>query len=229
MADGFLSRWSRRKLDVKEGRAAEPEVAPAADVLPPPATRSAQTPGVAGADIVAASPVAVDTLQMAAEPALPQPAAEAPPPPTLEDVARLTDASDFSRFVSPDVDPGVKNAAMKKLFANPHFNVMDRMDIYIDDYSQPDPMPESMLKQLAAAQFLKLFDEAPKEGDGAEIRELEIERPTGEVANDFTPESVAQSTVERTAASAPPLHDDPDLRLQQDDAPPGEDPGPGHR
>jgi hypothetical protein len=31
----------------------------------------------------------------------------------------------------------VKNAAMKKLFADPHFNVMDRLDIYIDDYSSP--------------------------------------------------------------------------------------------
>jgi hypothetical protein len=39
------------------------------------------------------------------------------------------------------VAPEVKNAAFKKLFADPHFNVMDGLDIYIDDYSKPDPLP----------------------------------------------------------------------------------------
>ena len=55
------------------------------------------------------------------------------------------------------VAPEVKNAAMKKLFADPHFNVMDRMDIYIDDYSQPDPLPLAMLRQMNGSQFLNLF------------------------------------------------------------------------
>ncbi len=56
------------------------------------------------------------------------------------------------------VAPEVKNAAMKKLFADPHFNVMDRMDIYIDDYSQPDPLPLAMLRQMNGSQFLNLFE-----------------------------------------------------------------------
>ena len=37
---------------------------------------------------------------------------------------------------------------MKKLFADPHFNVMDGLDTYIDDYGKPDPIPQSMLRQL---------------------------------------------------------------------------------
>jgi hypothetical protein len=57
------------------------------------------------------------------------------------------------------VSPEVRNAAMKKLFADPQFNVMDRLDTYIDDYSQPDPLPAAMLRQMASAQFLKLFDD----------------------------------------------------------------------
>ena len=63
------------------------------------------------------------------------------PPPTLDDVAQLTADSDYSRFVRSDVDDGVKRAAMKKLFADPHFNVMDGLDVYIDDYNKPDPLP----------------------------------------------------------------------------------------
>ena len=61
------------------------------------------------------------------------------------------------------VAPEVKNAAMKKLFADPHFNVMDRMDIYIDDYSQPDPLPLAMLRQMNGAKFLNLFEEEDKD------------------------------------------------------------------
>ena len=57
------------------------------------------------------------------------------------------------------VAPEVKNAAMKKLFADPHFNVMDRMDIYIDDYSQADPLPLAMLRQMNGAKFLNLFED----------------------------------------------------------------------
>jgi hypothetical protein len=37
--------------------------------------------------------------------------------------------------------------------------VMDRMDIYIDDYSQPDPLPMAMLRQMVSAQTLGLFDD----------------------------------------------------------------------
>jgi hypothetical protein len=38
---------------------------------------------------------------------------------------------------------------MRKLFSDPRFNVMDGLDIYIDDYSKPDPMPEGFLDKLA--------------------------------------------------------------------------------
>jgi hypothetical protein len=65
------------------------------------------------------------------------------------------------------VAPEVKNAAMKKLFADPHFNVMDRMDIYIDDYSQADPLPLAMLKQMNGAKFLNLFEEEDQGKDKA--------------------------------------------------------------
>jgi hypothetical protein len=48
---------------------------------------------------------------------------------------------------------------MKKLFADPHFNVMDGLDIYIDDYSIPSPLSEQDLKKMVAAQFVKLVEE----------------------------------------------------------------------
>lgn len=154
-------------------------------------------------------------------------APEGAPPPTLADAEALTPDSDFTRFVARGVPPDVKNAALKKLFADPHFNVMDRLDTYIDDYSQPDPLPAAWLGQMASARFLKLVDEEEEkkeEGHGdAEGREA---------ANDPRAQSVAQSgtAAEQDPPAVPPPAEfdtdgDPDLRLQQDHAP--GPPGPG--
>jgi hypothetical protein len=64
-------------------------------------------------------------------------------------VESLTLASDFKPFLSAKVDESVKREALRKLFTDPHFNVMDGLDTYIDDYSKPDPMPEGLLDKLA--------------------------------------------------------------------------------
>jgi hypothetical protein len=49
-----------------------------------------------------------------------------------------------------EVDPGLRREALKKLFSDPRYNVMDRLDTYIDDYSIPDPIPEDWLGKLSA-------------------------------------------------------------------------------
>ncbi|WP_366925999.1 DUF3306 domain-containing protein [Acidovorax sp. 16-64-162] len=126
MADGFLGRWSQRKRDVREGKPLQ-EPAPAPVPLEP-----AAAPG--------SRPQAVNA-QAAPVPATSAAAAAEPPPPTLADAQALTSDSDFKPFVARGVAPEVRNAAMKKLFADPHYNVMDGLDIYIGDYSIPDPSP----------------------------------------------------------------------------------------
>jgi hypothetical protein len=121
----------------------------------------------------------------------------------------------------------VKNAAMKKLFADPRYNVMDGMDVYIDDYSKPDPMPYAMLRGLASARFLGLFDAEEKEEAAArEAAAASAARPR-DVADNPTAQTVAQSAQAPSAVPEPPSHADPDLRLQQDHAAAGEDPGDG--
>ena len=85
----------------------------------------------------------------AAAPAVAATAPEPVEPPPLPPVESLTLESDFAPFLSAKVEESVKRAAMRKLFSDPHFNVMDGLDIYIDDYSKPDPMPEGFLDKLA--------------------------------------------------------------------------------
>ncbi len=77
---------------------------------------------------------------------------------SLDDVEKIDRFSpDFSAFMKPDVDPAVQQAALKKMFTDPHFNVMDGLDIYIDDYSKPDPLPAGMLERMVQSDLLGLF------------------------------------------------------------------------
>lgn len=176
--DNFLSRWSRRKVLDRQGLPL-PEAEPLSTATATAPVRTLPEPAAMAAPPVAETPVAET----------PAPVPE-PPPPTLDDVARLpADAADFSRFVARGVQPEVKNAALKKLFSDPHFNLMDGLDTYIDDYSQPDPLPAAMLKQMVQGRFLGLFDD-----------DEDKHNPT-----------------DRTA-SEPLPHENADLRLQPDPA-----------
>jgi hypothetical protein len=95
-------------------------------------------------------------------PANPEP--EAPPSASLEDVEKIDRfAPDFSAFMKPDVDPAVQQAALKKMFTDPHFNVMDGLDIYIGDYSKPDPLPPGMLERMVQSDMLNLFSKPADE------------------------------------------------------------------
>jgi Protein of unknown function (DUF3306) len=100
-------------------------------------------------------------------PPLPVEAAPAAPEP-LPPVESLTPESDFAAFMKPDVDPSLKREAFKKLIEDPRFNVMDGLDVYIDDYSQPDPLPEGWLEKMTQMRYLGIFKEDEKDAEDAE-------------------------------------------------------------
>jgi hypothetical protein len=142
-----------------------------------------------------------------------------PPAPTLADVAALTRDSDYSRFVAAGVDEGVKRAALKKLFSDPHFNVMDGLDVYIDDYNKPDPLPTAMLRKMWQSKSLGLFDD-----EGEAKAALTQASPDG-----AREPAVPQSGLDEAVPPSP--DENPDLRLQPDDEAgrPGPDAGAGPR
>ncbi len=69
----------------------------------------------------------------------------------LPAVEALTLDSDFTAFLKDEVGEALRRKALHKLFSDPHFNRMDGLDIYIDDYSQPDPIPPDVLARLKHA------------------------------------------------------------------------------
>ena len=215
-ASGFLGRWARRKNDALLGKPLTEPIAPAPllTVVPPEP--------IAQGDMAEEEPL----------PAL-----------SLDDVKLLTKDSDFKPFMAQNVGPDVRNAAMKKLFEDPHFNIMDGLDIYIDDYSISEPIPESMLRQMASAKFLNLFEDdendelQKKQADASALTDLTPETPDARAdqsvaKSDLTepaqpaPDSAAagidpssQPEVPNTLVASQENHADPYLRLQPDHAP----------
>ncbi|MDG5977501.1 hypothetical protein H010_19752 [Hydrogenophaga taeniospiralis CCUG 15921] len=211
--DNFFSRWSRRKAQVRSGQ-------------PLPAEPPAPEPPVAVAPVTA--PGAVEGLAPATSPPpVSAGPAEPPPAPTLEDVARLSLDGDFKPFVARGVPAEVRNAAVKKLFTDPRYNVMDGLDIYIDDYSKPSPLSAVDMAKMVGAQFLKLVDDpnevkppvAPVPVAATEAHAAEPEEAPALQVD--APEQVAQP-------DPPEPHDDhADLQLQPDHAAEPQDPGRG--
>jgi hypothetical protein len=115
-----LKRWSRRKLEAARAETPPRDAPPetVATAAPPPQPTQAAGP-------------------------VPQ-NAEAPLPP----IESLTIDSEFAAFFKPGVAEATKRAALKQLFRDPRFNIMDGLDVYIDDYTQPDPISPEMMKQL---------------------------------------------------------------------------------
>jgi len=144
----FLSRWSRVKTEARRqearsvvatGDAARP-AAPSGDSAPP---------GVEGAAPGAESAATGVDAASAREPQ------ELPPLDTLDGLA-----SDYRGFLQPGVDDTLRRDALKKLFADPHFNNIDPYEAYSGDYTQFEPIDAAMLKTIEHAKGL-LFDEKP--------------------------------------------------------------------
>ncbi len=43
---------------------------------------------------------------------------------------------------------------MKQLFRDPQFNVMDGLDVYVGDYSIPDPISPDIVKQMVQGRYI---------------------------------------------------------------------------
>ena len=164
----------------------------------------------ARAEAVAAAPAATPANPPATTATAP-PALQAAEQPVLPPIESLTIDSDFTLFMQPNVDAAVRRAALKQLFRDPRFNVMDGLDTYIDDYTKADPIPEDMLKQLAHARAI--FDPPPT-----------ILTPEGHVVDAPVAASTLAARDEASPAAGPVASQDPDANAPSK---PAEDPAQG--
>jgi hypothetical protein len=149
----FLSRWSRLKEETRQTGEKPPE--PKAETSPAPA---APPPAPAGGSAAAASV-----------------------PPELPPIDSLKGlASEYTEFLRPGVDDGLRRAALKQLFKDPYFETFEKFEAYCEDYTQFEPIPPAMLKTLEHAKGL-LFDEKDEEKKKDEERSVVESGPAPEV------------------------------------------------
>ena len=155
MSDDFLSRWSRRKLASKATPAAAADP-PAAGVVPEKPAPAILKPG--GTQSPAPDVVPAPDKDVRGQ-------ASAGTQSPLQSVESLTPESNFEPFMNAKVDPETRRQALKALFTDPRFNVMDGLDVYIDDYSKPDPLPAGWLEKMT--QFTYLGDRGERDREEA--------------------------------------------------------------
>lgn len=125
---------------------------------------------------------AVPAVLSDADAALPLPAADAP------SVAGISGA-DLTALLREELSEAVRKQTLKAIFADPHFNVMDGLDTYIDDYSISEPIPPEMLASLNQARFLfETKEEKPVDAGASEVMAVvdrdNLNRVGQEVASD---------------------------------------------
>ncbi len=110
LSSGFLSRWSQRKLQTRDDQELPVEAGlQEADELP--------------ADVPAAEIAAADEVEKLLTD-------EDMPP-----IESLTEASDYSGFMSEGVSEELRRLALRRLFRSAAFNVVDGLDDYDDDFT----------------------------------------------------------------------------------------------
>lgn len=85
------------------------------------------------------------------------------------ELAEPASGVDLTALLREELSDAVRKQTLKAIFADPHFNVMDGLDTYIDDYSISEPIPPEMMATLNQARFLFETNEEVGEGAGEPV------------------------------------------------------------
>lgn len=175
--DGPLSRWSRRKTAARKEREA-----PAKQTTEPTLTASL-APNLDSPDD--------KHLPVQSEPvASPDDAATAEPEVDLPDIDSLTEDSDYSAFMAPNVSGELRNLALRKLFKSSVFNIRDGLDDYDEDFTTfeklGDIVTSDMRHHAERKEKEKLArEEALKDTEENDVAQAGDEQPTDEAPTEL--------------------------------------------
>ena len=107
---------------------------------------------------------------------------ETEPQPSLTDqdmppIESLTEESDYSGFLSPEVTEGLRQQALQKLFRSACFNLCDGLDDYAEDFTSFEKLGDVMTADLK----FRMQEEAKRlakesEGGGLDAESTDQER-----------------------------------------------------
>ncbi|NDY95643.1 DUF3306 domain-containing protein [Wenzhouxiangella limi] len=188
--EGFLQRWSRRKQSaLRDDEVSEDE---------------SQTPG-ADEEAGLIEPSAEEASSAELEAGSASEAELEPEPPGDEDMPPLEsidESGSVAAFLSPRVSEGLRRAALRRLFRQPKYNVVDMLDDYAEDYSKPVALGSVVTADMRyrAEQAAKRMERKLKESLADKDEEGESVAATD--VNTEAPAEPIPRTGEETMASA---------------------------
>ncbi len=149
-SQGFLSRWQARREAVAAEQAAEDvELTSAAEQPLPESTDAAEASAETAADAQQPAVDGAAEAELAAEP--------------LPDPENIEVGGSFARFMSNDVDPLTRTAALRALWKQPQYNHIDGLIEYALDYSNQPKLSVDASMELAKKVFRHVVESATEE------------------------------------------------------------------
>lgn len=198
----FMQRWSDRKIASQDVVVDEPEIELTAEVDAELEHDSLEK------NISTESTVAEKDVQAL------KTDADMPP------VDALTEESNFSDFLSPEVSDALRKQALRKLFHLPFFNIVDGLDDYAEDYTKFAPLgdiiPHDMKRMFdrekqREIEKLKEQEELKKQ---EELNNSSLEQTEDEKASELESSSVTESEAESISAAEEIIDNDNDNDVQ---------------
>lgn len=174
----FLSRWARLKQESREHppEAAPPQAAPA--TTDPAGEQAVEVGDGAQAEVPAQ-----------------EPAVELPP------LESLTEESDFGPFMQVGVDPELRRQALRKMFRNSKYAVVDPLDPYRADFAAFTPLGDIITADMRFHAERLLREQLEKAAEGVEAgapeagqEDAEGSQPAATVAADANEDSTTDPT-----------------------------------
>lgn len=176
--EGFLSRWSRRKLQSAHApmdASQEPQTDPQPETLK-------ETQNIAATDPEASPP---------------------PSPPQTPPVESLTEQSRLDDFLSPQVSESLQRRALRKVFLSGKFNIRDGLDDYDDDFTSFAPLGDVVPAEMRRMHERVKERQAREEDSAAESADAKSE---SESKSEIESEAQAQvAKEENDSAPASPV------------------------
>lgn len=167
MSDSLLHRWSRQKAETKlQESTADKGQAPESD--------ERQITSDVEDELTTSAPDESEQDQKE--------------PTQLPPIESLDENSDYSMFMSAEVDEALRKLALRKLFKSPMFNVVDGLNDYDDDFTTFEALGDIVTSDMRFHEERKKAEQELAEQQSAEPQDSmdaeEIEPHVSEVADD---------------------------------------------
>ena len=109
-------------------------------------------------------------------------------PVELPPIESLDDDSDYSMFMFPEVDEGLKKIALRKLFKAPFFNVVDGLNDYDEDFTTFEALGDIVTSDMKFHEERKKAEQALEQQQSVESENVESMDDVETLSSDPTTE-----------------------------------------